>query len=360
MPTRCFVALAIVEQPFPMVITKGKSLEDPVLVQLLTGANVTLQNLSPVKVTLTMDNPQGMSAKNIESEEERIDEFSKTAKFHLKFLNGTRKTYATVKYSAQVQLPGLAPLPMESYSSRPFVVITNECQYEESDGLLLKMDTFGPQMDGMVPWPHFANKLQRHFLRGTRQDAIKPQRYLTKKELAYLHSKFFGGQPLIGTKVFDEFWNWFGKGLQKLRYQRHLCSMWQNGLLYGFIDREGVNAALVTQEVGTFMIRFSERHPGTFAVGYVIDENDPNTRVRHYLIRPEDVYGAKKTLPDFLMESGQFSKFLVIHDFVSGVPKHRIVAKDLMLEQYGAKRPMPEKPVNGYDPSLVGSKAAAT
>jgi hypothetical protein len=45
------------------------------------------------------------------------------------------------------------------------------------------------------------------------------------------------------------------------------------------------------------MIRFSERHPGTFAVGYVIDDNDPNTRVRHYLIRPEDVYGAKKTLP---------------------------------------------------------------
>jgi hypothetical protein len=105
------------------------------------------------------------------------------------------------------------------------------------------------------------------------------------------------------------------------------------------------------------MIRFSERHPGTFAVGYVIDEDNPDTRVRHYLIRPEDVYGAKKTLPDFLMESSQFNKFLVIYDFVSGKPKHRIVEKELVLEQYGAKKPMPEKPVNGYDPSLFGAKS---
>ena len=40
-----------------------------------------------------------------------------------------------------------------------------------------------------------------------------------------------GGQQIISLKQFDNFWEWFGKGLQKLRYQRHLCSMWQNGLV---------------------------------------------------------------------------------------------------------------------------------
>lgn len=89
----------------------------------------------------------------------------------------------------------------------------------------------------------------------------------------------------------------------------------------------------MNQEVGTFLIRFSERHPGTFAIGYVINESDPGERnekinsleqrVRHYLIKPEDVH-QKKTLPDFLMECAQFSKFLqVSYDLNTGNAKHR-------------------------------------
>ncbi len=42
-------ALVIVEQPFPMVVTKGKQMdEDPVLVQLLGGANVEFTSFSKV------------------------------------------------------------------------------------------------------------------------------------------------------------------------------------------------------------------------------------------------------------------------------------------------------------------------
>ncbi len=36
-------------------------------------------------------------------------------------------------------------------------------------------------------------------------------------------------------------------------------------LIYGFITKEECNAALIGQEVGTFMIRFSESSPGTRA-----------------------------------------------------------------------------------------------
>jgi hypothetical protein len=52
-----------------------------------------------------------------------------------------------VKFGIQVQLVGPA-LALESNTSNPFIVITNECQYEESDGLVLKMDAFGHQESG--------------------------------------------------------------------------------------------------------------------------------------------------------------------------------------------------------------------
>jgi len=51
--------------------------------------------------------------------------------------------------------------------SHPFVVITNECQWEGSAGTLLKKDAFGGQLE--IPWPQFVNTLQRHFLIATKQ-----------------------------------------------------------------------------------------------------------------------------------------------------------------------------------------------
>lgn len=141
----------------------------------------------------------------------------------------TPEGIATVKFSANVQLSGGPMLTLESNLSNPFVIITNECQYEESDGILLKATAFGTQNDAMVAYPFFANLLQRHFLRGTKQDPVKPQRFLSKSELAYLNQKFFNGRQVITAKMYDEFWAWFGKGLQKLRYQRHLLPMWQSG-----------------------------------------------------------------------------------------------------------------------------------
>lgn len=38
-----------------------------------------------------------------------------------------------------------------------------------------------------------------------------------------------GGKNIISQKDFDDFWDWFGKGMQKIRYQRHICSLWLTG-----------------------------------------------------------------------------------------------------------------------------------
>jgi len=304
-----------------------------------------VENQQSAKTTAT--------TKTIETEVVSMDESQRIAKYHLKFLNGTRKNPVTLKFAMQVQVVGGAgTVTVESPPSHPFIVITNECQYEESDGTLLKKDSFGNANE--ILWPCFANKLQRHFLRATRQDPIKPTRFLSRHELAYIHQNFFGGQVMVSQAAFDNFWAWFGKGLQKLRYQRHVCSMWQSGLIYGFISRFQVDEALKNEDAGTFLIRFSERHPGLFAVGYKIDDVDPEKRVRHYLVRPDDTAGAKKTLPDFLAECPQFTRIMQLTiDPITGDPRLRNFPKDVVLEPYYSKRDSLTA-TNGYDPLVIG------
>lgn len=135
-----------------MVITKGKQLDDdPVVVQLLSGANVEFQSFSQMKVVMIWDNHQskGSTQKNIESDTQTVDAFNRVAKWHLKFLNGTRKNAVTLRFGMQVHVSqpgGPVTVTVESHSTRPFIVITNECQWEESEGILLKKDSFGEQV----------------------------------------------------------------------------------------------------------------------------------------------------------------------------------------------------------------------
>jgi hypothetical protein len=97
-----------------------------------------------------------------------------------------------------------------------------------------------------------------------------------------------GEKPTVSQKEFETFWTWFGKSLHVIRYQRQINTLWQHGhvssfsisplfcslcyfitekftydwfaiflrLIYGFMTREEVNAALSGQEPGTFVIRF--------------------------------------------------------------------------------------------------------
>jgi len=355
-PTRCIATLVIAQEPFPMVITKGKQLdEDPVVVQLLCGANVEFQSFSQMKVAMVWENHQSKAnnQKNIDCDTQTVDAFNRVAKWHLKFLNGTRKSSVTLRFGMQVQVSqpsGAVTVTVESHSTRPFIVITNECQWEESEGTLLKKDAFGEQAE--IPWPQFANVLQRHFLRATRQDAISPTRCLSQTDFEYIHAKFFGAQATITPKSYNSFWTWFGKTIKKLRYQRHILPLWQTGLIHGFLSREAVHDILKDQEPGTFLVRFSERHAGQFAVAYRIDGN-PNERVRHYLIQPDDTAGNKKTLPDFLSEQAPFCFLLQIGtEDDNGVLVYHKFRKEAVLESYLSKRnTLP--PAVGYDSDIV-------
>jgi len=233
----------------------------------------------------------------------------------------------------QIQLQGNPTAhTVDSPLTHPLVVITNESQWDRAAGALLKKELFASGQTSLG-WVEFANVLQQHFLIATRQDLSNPKRALSAYDLHYLHTKFFGGSPVVTSKSFDEFWEWFGKCVRELRYQKHIGSMWQGGLLFGFMERDGESAALYQKEPGTFIIRFSERHVGQFTVAFVGTESPP--RIKHYLVQPADLVG--KTLPDFLQQCPQFSTVLVLSN-ESGSPVLMKRAKNPMLEPYCSKR----------------------
>jgi hypothetical protein len=80
-----------------------------------------------------------------------LDPVTHIAQFPLKFNMGTRKSSVTIKFSMQLQVGGLSgdqaiTATVESESSRHFVVITNEIQWQGSAGSLLKRDAFDGQV----------------------------------------------------------------------------------------------------------------------------------------------------------------------------------------------------------------------
>eukprot|EP01087_Luapelamoeba_hula_P016737 TRINITY_DN516_c6_g1_i1.p1 TRINITY_DN516_c6_g1~~TRINITY_DN516_c6_g1_i1.p1 ORF type:complete len:751 (+),score=126.06 TRINITY_DN516_c6_g1_i1:143-2395(+) len=349
---RCIAALSIVKQPFPLIISKNKQISDDELeVRLLTGAVTEIKSCALAKAILIIDNHQtkGIAEKSLGDDEQPLDLSKQTAKFPLKFLQGTRKNSVTLKFSMQLKV-GQGETAMtttvESEASRHFVVITNEIQWQGSAGTLLKRDAFDGQLE--ITWPQFANALQRHVLKATKQDPVRPTRCLSGYDLRYIKAKFFGNRDVLTQKDFDSFWGWFGKNLQMLRYQRHISNLWQQGLIYGFLTRVDVDGALQGQEPGTFLLRFSERHSGQFGVAYVGME--PPHKIKHYLIQKSDTAGAKKTLPDFLGDCPQFRFLLQLTaNPQTGEAMFRKLLKDTCLKSYYSKR-APPPTGSGYDP----------
>eukprot|EP01133_Synstelium_polycarpum_P015205 gene15205-17992_t len=390
--------LVITKQPFPMVISKFKQLqEDNLTVQLLTGANVDIISYSSIRAELIFHSKalakgSGMVAhnnslkKHIEKDTQLLDTAKGTAKFPIKFLTGTRKGCVKLHFILQIKTSEGQVINVPSSTSQPFIVITNDCQWEGSEGTLLKKESFNEKFE--ITWAHFVNILQKHFLKATKQSLIQPTRPLSNYDFFYLNSIFFGHRSTVSHKDFDHFWSWFGKSLQTLRYKRHISTLWQHGLIFMFLKREIVNAMLKTQEIGTFVILFSEAFPGQLEISYVGAETkqerleankntntpptpggannetpdestEPLKKTKHYLVQPNDTSGSKRTLPDFLNDCPQFSHILQLnlsslpqHDPASNFPPFKREPKNNVLEPYYSKRQNSTTFLGaaGYDP----------
>jgi len=162
-----YAALVIVRQPFPEVISKNKQLTDDALtVKLLTGSTVQVKFASAVKCSILNDVHQtgkGAQPKPIENDEQTLDSTTRTAHFPLKFNQGSRKSPVTLRFGLQVQLTTMNGMSInatiESPATEPFIVITNESQWEDSEQVLLRKDIFG----GMVREDQFCKYIKRNY-----------------------------------------------------------------------------------------------------------------------------------------------------------------------------------------------------
>jgi len=281
---------------------------------------------------------------------------SGTARFpDLRFVHGTRLKIAVLKFTLEVQY--IQPngtvhnAILESNKSNPFVVMTNENQWESSAGNLLKYYVFQNLAVSEVPWCRFANYLQNHYLRATRQDLASPARPLSRYDLDYIQMNQFNGATTVTSQTFAKFWDWFGKVMHSIRHQKPFLFLWLNGLVYGFISKTDAERLLQGQPAGTFVARFSERRAGQVAIAF--SKEDPITKrisIKHYLFDTQT--NQIKSLPDFCKEKVNlvYLPRLKTEYFSPTGNIQSIVHKD---EAFGEYYTTPQvDPLLGYDPDV--------
>jgi hypothetical protein len=196
----------------------------------------------------------------------------------------------------------------------------------------------------------------------TKQSLCAPQRLLSAVELHYLFLSFFHGRENVTTKVSDTFWEWFGKVIQRLRYQRHIFAMWKDGLISELLPRGDVTRLLSHGDPGAFLIRFSEHNPGLFAVAYKIAPDagaaSPQSTVRHYLFKAEE-FGTKKSLPDLLRKYYELSnvvRFVSFDNNLNGTTEYSYQNKNTAFSSFYSKVEVVSN-ASDYDSAITASLA---
>eukprot|EP01116_Phalansterium_solitarium_P005321 TRINITY_DN1688_c0_g1_i1.p1 TRINITY_DN1688_c0_g1~~TRINITY_DN1688_c0_g1_i1.p1 ORF type:complete len:621 (+),score=209.83 TRINITY_DN1688_c0_g1_i1:113-1975(+) len=344
-----YFALLIVQQPPTQVVFKGRPVDAPYRVRLLAGPLHPELAADTVKASIA-DEDNWKSAKPLENDVAKVAR-DRTAEFpDLKLHVSTRMTAIHVRFSC-VSKDKKTPIAACSLLSNPMIVITNESQWADAEGKLLLLEAFSGQNE--IPWPQYANMLHRHVLYATSQDVLKTNKCLSVAELNYIHARYFDNQPKIRKAKASEFWGWFGQVLTTIRFKRHIKALWSDGWIYGIASKEEAKILLCEHRPGTFLIRFSDSVPGSFAVAYTCDDGSADG-VRHYLIKPEEISN-NKSLPDFMRDKTMFKYIMQYPLRSSERPESLVVAeKDTILGQFYSKRKTAEPEAHGYQQNLHG------
>mmetsp|Transcript_23404 Transcript_23404/g.58529 ORF Transcript_23404/g.58529 Transcript_23404/m.58529 type:complete len:613 (-) Transcript_23404:123-1961(-) len=360
--TESYVKLVIERQSFPRTVKQHPKTQksyqvsqgEPVVVRLLTSPNCKVTSIGKVIAEVVFDefasNQRGFEVLNSHQNMTR----GEASFFDLRFPQGTR--LKTVRLTFNVETEHSVPMPgkqrrainavVVSTPSEPFVVMTNENQWDVSALTLLKKDAFSDRK--AIEWEYFANVLQVHYLKATRQNTESPERQLSKHDLMYIRSTLFNDAAIVTEEAVEIFWNWFGKILHKIRHQKSFREMWLRGFVYGFLNKQTAEALLSHEIVGASLIRFSEQCPGKIAIAYVKHEPDMRcNKVFHFLDKNDAT-----TLPEFLDARTNFSSMLQVklcfdyaHPIAGRFPKSDV------LEGFLARRATGSA-VSGYEDEL--------
>eukprot|EP01114_Cavostelium_apophysatum_P017110 TRINITY_DN5006_c0_g1_i1.p1 TRINITY_DN5006_c0_g1~~TRINITY_DN5006_c0_g1_i1.p1 ORF type:complete len:657 (-),score=188.01 TRINITY_DN5006_c0_g1_i1:30-2000(-) len=360
----CIATIAILEQPLPQIVFKSRQMDGSYVVKLITGTKIEVTKGGRVSVSVTgKDREEDASeVSNRESPLSKKTETSSTSQaitsFNAQFtdirLNQSSKMLpVTLTFKTTVRSKNREEFTCISPPTYPIIVITNESQWGEAAGKLLFADAFGNHED--VPWLQFANSLHRLVLRSTVEIAVSDKidknidlarDGLVEWEFNYIHFKFFENKSRVSKKEAKVFWDWFGHVLTTIRFKRHIKTLWFNGLIYGLVTKKDCHRILKNEQPGAFLIRFSDSVAGSFAVAYTDDSAE---KVKHYLIKPEDI-GANKTLPAFLREKHHFKN--LVHFNYAKMKIFRTDKRSAFKEFFA--QPVKKKGHNNADLSKLG------
>ena len=237
---------------------------------------------------------------------------------------------------------------LEARVAEPFVVITNEKQWEDSLGMIVRHMLFdkGPT----VSRARMCNAIQRAYLEGIREpDQADPKRPLSPADFAYMCTLRAIPDDRVSEEQFLSLWQWFGSALSRIRHNQTVLEMWSQGYIMGFCTRENAEALLINERPGSFLLRFSSQAPGLFAIAYT---NPEGTAVKHYLMRKSDC-NANISLARFLLEKPFFDTLLQTVPSFSTQAQWQRVPKAKALERWADKGGAGSEPaVPGYQKTL--------
>jgi len=353
---KCFCSLVILKQPFPKPIkhntrTLNVETEDPVIVELITAPKASCVPVGKVKAQLMHEEISKRTSVEIVNSEQPM-ESDGVARFpNIRFPSGSRQKMVRLQFAVEVtylqnQIVAGKQL-LQSNLTHPFIIMTNENQWKFSEGGLLKKAAFGSNK--VIPLTKFFNFLQIHYLKATRQNPVDPKRPLSLREIQYFSQlPWFLNKKSITLDDFQNFWNWFGEAMHKIRHHKLFSTMWLEGEIFGFIDKSEATKLVNGASSGTFIVRFSERRSGSVAIAYsLVDTGTGRFTVKHYLVKQSEF----ENFIDFLGRHTHFQWFLPTKTnfscCINDCKGERVLKRDI-IRKYTL--PVEEVDVGGYDP----------
>ena len=114
-------------------------------------SRAAIRPTSPVKAQVIVEDYHEKSVEYFLSNSTQLDEHGFASFFALKFDKATKKKVARLHFSmeAQIETPygKWEKVQIQSEASAPFIVFTNENQWESSEAILLKKDCFAGQLE---------------------------------------------------------------------------------------------------------------------------------------------------------------------------------------------------------------------
>jgi len=261
---------------------------------------------------------------------------------HMKVNVSTRMNPTSFEFKAVVKIDN-REVPIQSIPTNSFIVITNESQWCDAIVKIFISDVFREGVE--VTWAYFANQIQHHFISNTCTKLSNPNRPLQFFELDHFKNRYFGNGNTVTQSKASDFLKWFSHIERCIRFKRHAHSLWTQGYLFGFMNKEKCEDTLQKFGPNTFLCRFSDSQIGQLVISFVADDGHS---VKHYLVKNTDI-GTNKSLADFVKNVGYFKYILKIEPKINKVKK---LEKDAALHSFYSKATVQYEEIHGYVSTL--------